>query len=283
MEKNTKVWFVTGASKGLGLTLVKKLLADGYKVAATSRNTNSLVKEAGPKSANFLPLQVELVHEDSVKKSIDDAIGHFGKIDIVVNNAGYGQFGTLEELTDEESRKNFDVNVFGLLNVIRNVMPFFRRQKSGHFFNITSIGGYVGGYSGWGIYCATKFAVSGLTEALEADAKAFGIKTTLVYPGYFRTDFLSSGSMQVPAKTIADYADARQSESLHRDSINGNQAGDPDKLAACLIKMSNEEKPPLHLFLGQDAYDLAIQKMKAVKDELEHWKEASIATAYDLN
>jgi len=154
-----KVWFVTGASKGLGLTLVKRLLNEGHSVAATSRNVSELKSAVDSESASFLPLEMDLINEASVSESIKKTADHFGKIDIIVNNAGYGQLGTLEELTDEESRKNFDTNVFGSLNVIRKAMPYLREQKNGHIINIASIGGLSGDFTGWGIYCATQFAV----------------------------------------------------------------------------------------------------------------------------
>lgn len=279
--ENKKVWFVTGASKGLGLTLVKKLLSAGYKVAATSRNSSALVKEIGTQSADFLPLEVDLMNEGSVQNAIEKTLNHFKTIDVVVNNAGYGQLGTLEELTDKEARTNFEVNVFGMLNVIRNVMPHFRSAKSGHVFNISSIAGYNAGFAGWGIYCATKFAVAGLTESLAAETKAFGIKVTLVYPGYFRTDFLSEGSIAMPSNAISEYEEARQSQELHQNQIAGNQPGDPEKAALALIKISNEDTPALHLFLGQDAFDLANQKMDIVKADLQEWKEISMSTSFN--
>lgn len=279
MDTN-KVWFVTGASKGLGLTLVKKLLANGYKVAATSRDVNALIAEIGATSEQFLPIAMDIVTESSVQKAVENTISHFKTIDVVVNNAGYGQIGTLEELSDEESRRNFDVNVFGLLNVIRNTMPHFRANKSGHFFNISSIGGYYGGFPGWGIYCSTKFAVSGLTEGLKAEAKAFGVNVTLVYPGYFRTSFLSADSMGLPKNPIADYEEARQSVLAHQNEINGNQPGDPEKAVDALIQISKEKNPPLHLFLGQDAYDMANSKIENVKTDLANWKDLTTSTSF---
>lgn len=275
------VWFVTGASKGLGLTLVKTLLAEGYKVAATSRNRAALTDEIGEASDYFLPLAVELTDEQSVKQAIEQTVSHFGTLDVVVNNAGYGQMGALEELSDEEARKSFDVNVFGLLNVVRQAMPVFRKNQSGHFFNITSIGGFAGNFAGWGIYCATKFAVSGLTEGLAAESRSFGVKTTLVYPGYFRTNFLASGSVQTPAMPISDYSEARESESFHRDQMNGNQQGSPEKFAEALIQLSKHAQPPLHLFLGPDAYEMAHSKMTAVQTELEQWKSVTLSTSFE--
>ncbi|MBB4800031.1 NAD(P)-dependent dehydrogenase (short-subunit alcohol dehydrogenase family) [Flavobacterium nitrogenifigens] len=276
---NKKVWFITGASKGIGLELAKKLLAQGYKVAATSRNEASLVKELGAISESFLPLEMDLVDEKSVKNAISKTINHFKTIDVLVNNAGYGLLGALEELTDAESRKNYEVNVFGLLNVIRNTMPILRANKSGHIFNISSVGGYYGEFPGWGIYCSTKFAVAGLTESLAAEVKSFGVHATIVYPGYFRTDFLKDSSLLLPQNPIADYKEVRQSESAHKDDINENQPGDPVKLAEALIKVSEDQNPPLHLFLGEDAYNMANQKIASVQGELESWKSVSVSTA----
>lgn len=278
--KNNKVWFITGASKGLGLILAKKLLAEGKKVAATSRSEEALIKAIGSPSENFLPLEMDLTNEKSVKNAIEVAVSHFKTIDVLVNNAGYGLLGTLEELTDEESRKNYEVNVFGLLNVIRNTMPYMRANRSGHIFNISSVGGYYGGFPGWGIYCSTKFAVAGLTESLAAEVKEFGVKVTLVYPGYFRTDFLTDSSLQLPKNAIGAYTEVRKSENLHKQSIDGNQPGDPEKLAIALIKMSEEESPALHLFLGQDAYDMANQKIDNVQKDLENWKAVSVSTSF---
>ena len=277
---NNKVWFITGASKGLGLELAKKLLAEGFKVAATSRNEASLIAALGKASENFLPLEMDLVDEKSVKTAIDRAVNHFKTIDVLVNNAGYGLLGALEELTDAEARKNYEVNVFGLLNVIRNAMPILRANQSGHIFNISSVGGYYGEFPGWGIYCSTKFAVAGLTESLAAEIKPFGVHATIVYPGYFRTDFLKDSSLLVPENPIAEYKEVRQSESAHKDDINENQPGDPIKLAEALIKVSQDQNPPLHLFLGEDAFNMANQKIASVQKELEGWKSVSVSTGF---
>jgi NAD(P)-dependent dehydrogenase (short-subunit alcohol dehydrogenase family) len=275
-----KVWFVTGASKGLGVSLVKKLLQNGYCVAATTRSTQSLIAEVGQVSKIFLPLEVSLTDNNDVKTAIEKSIAHFGKIDVVVNNAGYGQIGTLEELTDEETRKNFDINVFGALNVIRNVMPYLRKQKSGIIFNISSAGGFFGSFAGWGVYCSTKFAMAGFTEALAEEAKGFGISATVVYPGYFRTDFLAKGSVKTPTHSIEEYEVARQSEKLHLDSVNGNQPNDPDKAADVLIAISKEKNPPVHLLLGKDSYDILQNKIDFITKDAEQWKEYTFSTAF---
>ncbi|MEN4761306.1 SDR family NAD(P)-dependent oxidoreductase [Chryseobacterium sp. C39-AII1] len=273
-----KVWFVTGASKGLGLSLIKKLLEQNYRVAATTRNVQSLIAEIGEISETFLPLEVSLTDNENVKSAIEKTVQHFGQLDVVVNNAGYGQLGTLEELSDEEARANFDVNVFGTLNVIRNAMPHLRVQKSGHIFNISSIGGYSGNFPGWGIYCSTKFAVAGLTEALAEEVKDFGVKATVVYPGYFRTDFLSKESVRTPENSIPEYEAARNSEQAHLDEINGNQPNDPDKGAEAIITISEVENPPVHFLLGSGTDEFLNNKIKTITSDAEKWSELTYST-----
>ncbi|GAA5090802.1 SDR family NAD(P)-dependent oxidoreductase [Chryseobacterium ginsengisoli] len=274
-----KVWFVTGASKGLGLVLVKKLLAEGFPVAATSRTVESLISEIGETSENFLPLGVNITDNDDVKSAIAKTVEYFGQIDVIVNNAGYGQLGTLEELSDEEARANFDVNVFGSLNVIRNAMPYLREQKSGNIFNISSIGGYSGNFPGWGIYCSTKFAVAGFTEALAEEAKDFGIHATVVYPGYFRTDFLTKDSVKTPVNSIEAYETARNSEQAHLNEINGNQPNDPEKGAEVLIQISKEKNPPVHLLLGVETNDFLNNKIEAITKDAKAWENLTVSTA----
>lgn len=278
--KQDTVWFVTGASKGLGLVLARKLLAAGHRVAATSRSEADLVAQLGPASARFLPLPLDLGDEAAVAAAVARARAHLGGLDVVVNNAGYGQLGTVEEVTDAEARQNFDVNVFGALNVLRAALPHLRAQRSGHVFNISSIGGYTADFAGWGIYCATKFALSGLTESLRAELKPFGVAVTLVYPGYFRTEFLSSGSVGKPSRPIADYQAARASERAHLDEIHQHQPGDPEKLADALLFAHQLAAPPLHLFLGSDAVSVAEAKQAQVAAELSAHRALSVSTDY---
>jgi NAD(P)-dependent dehydrogenase (short-subunit alcohol dehydrogenase family) len=277
--KASKVWYVTGASKGLGLALIKKLVHDGYRVAATSRNIDELNKEVGS-SANFLPLGVDITNENSVRASITETVKKFGTIDVVVNNAGYGQLGTLEETTDAEARENFDVNVFGTLHVIRAVMSHFRQQKSGHIINISSIAGFVGGFPGWGIYNATKFAVAGMTEALAVEAKSHGITATIVYPGYFKTNFLKQGSLRLAKNRLAEYKEARDLEVIHDTQVIGNQPGDPEKAAAAFVALAESKNPPLHLFLGTDSYTMATGKIGALQQELNATEALSKSTDF---
>lgn len=267
--KTNAVWFVTGASKGLGLSLVKALLARGHRIAATSRSASALTKVVGPENDRFLPLEMDVLDEASVARAVERTKAHFGGLDVVVNNAGYGQLGAVEELTDAEARKNFDVNVFGPLNVFRAALPLLRAQRSGHVFNVSSIGGYVGAFSGWGVYCSTKFALSGLTESLHADLAPLGVRVTLVYPGYFRTEFLSEGSVVRPSRPIADYEAARASEQAHVETIHHNQPGDPDRLAQALIQTYEAAEPPLHLFLGSDAVAMAEARTKDLLATIE--------------
>lgn len=274
-----KVWFVTGASKGLGFELVKKLLSNGYKVAATSRTVTSLTDAFGEVSENFLPLSMNITDNNDVQSVLAKTVEHFGNVDIIVNNAGYGQLGTLEELSDAEARANFDVNVFGTLNVIRNAMPYLREQKSGNIFNISSVGGYYGGFPGWGVYCSTKFAVAGFTEALAEEAKDFGVHATVVYPAYFRTDFLTKDSVKTPENSIEAYEAARNSEKSHLDEINGNQPNDPEKAADVLMQISKEENPPVHLLLGVGAPEFLNNKIEAITKDAKDWESLTLSTA----
>ncbi len=276
-----KIWFVTGASKGLGLVLVRQLLAQGHAVAATSRHAEELTQAVQPTAADrFLPLQVNLGDEASVRQALETTVRTLGGLDVVVNNAGYGQVGALEELTDQEARQNFDVNVFGTLNVLRHATPYLRQQGHGRVFNISSIGGFNGNFPGWGIYCATKFAVTGLTEAYAAEVQSFGIGATVVMPGYFRTEFLSAGSLGTPAHALDAYQLVRDSQQAHANDINGNQPGDPAKAVALLIEVSEAENPPLHLFLGEDAYAAAESQIAAVRHDMKQWQQAATATGF---
>jgi NAD(P)-dependent dehydrogenase (short-subunit alcohol dehydrogenase family) len=272
------IWFITGGSKGIGLRLAQRLAKAGAKVAVTSRSKNALVDKLGE---GILPLEVDLGDEASVRHAVEQTIAHFGGLDVVVNNAGYGQFGAVEEVSDAEARANFDVNVFGLLNVLRATLPQFRRQRAGHIFNIASIGGLTGAFPGFGVYCATKFAVAGLSEGLHSDLAGLGVNVTCVYPGYFRTDFLAAGSPALPATPIADYQAAHALVEQHvGGGINGNQPGDPDKLADVLMDVATAANPPLHLVLGSDALGLAEKKVDTLRAALDEHRAMSVSTDF---
>ena len=276
MNNGKKVWFITGASKGLGLSLVKQLLAAGHYVAGTSRNTTELEQAAEPASEQFLPLQVNLADETSVAGAIQKTIDTWNRIDVVINNAGYGIGGSIEELADQQTRDNFDINVFGTLNVIRTVMPQLRKQRSGHIINIASIAGFTAS-TGWGIYAATKYAIVGLTEVLAADVAPLGIKATVVAPGAFRTQFLSQESLVMTNNPIADYQHIRDAhQKFHQ--MNGAQAGDPEKAAAAMISIVSEPNPPLYLLLGTDALERASRKLNLLETEFKTWEPLTRST-----
>jgi len=277
-ENKSKVWFITGASKGFGLSLVKQLLAGGQKVTATSRYVDSLLRAAGEVSENFLPLYANLADDKSVANAIETAYNTFNGLDVVINNAGYGIGGSIEELTDEEARESFDVNVFGTLNVIRAVMPYLREQQSGHIINISSIAG-IAPATGWALYAATKFAVIGLSQVLAEDVKSMGIKVTVVAPGAFRTNFLNADSLVIAKNPIDAYTDVRSSHARYLQ-MDGKQAGDPEKAAAAIIRVAGEENPPVHLLLGEDAYNRAMNKLEVLGHEFKLNEELSKSMAY---
>jgi len=280
-QTQNKVWFITGAARGIGLSLARQAMAKGDSVAATSRTLESLRQAFGDDSAQFLALEVDLVSEASVKAAIDKTIATFGRIDRVVNNAGYGQQGAVEALSDAELRRNFDVNVFAPLHVLRHSLPHLRRQRSGHIFNVASIVGFQGGYAGWGSYVASKFALAGLTETLAAELAELGIKATVVYPGPVRTGFLSKDSLVVAERSIDDYTEAQASLDLHLNELDGKQAGDPEKVATLILQAASVAEPRVHLFAGKIANMLAEQKMEAVRKNIDAWRGASDATDFD--
>lgn len=274
-----KVWFVTGASKGLGLSLVKKLIGNGYRVAATSRNLQNLTDAMGSfDEKKFLPLEVDLASEKSITGAIGKTVAHFGKIDVLVNNAGYGIGGAVEELSQQEIKGSFDINVFAVIMSMQAVMPYFRAQKSGNIINISSIAGFAPG-TGWGIYAATKYAVTGLSEVMAEDVKEFGIKVTVVAPGAFRTEFLTDNSLVFAADKIEGYQAIRESHGKYA-AMNGSQAGDPEKLAQVFIDLAENPDPPVRLYLGSDAYRRAKEKTKLLSEELEMNREISFSTDF---
>jgi NAD(P)-dependent dehydrogenase (short-subunit alcohol dehydrogenase family) len=277
-SENKKVWFVTGASKGLGLALTKALLEQGYQVAATSRNVDQLTIATGADSANFLPLGVDLTNSTAVKKAIADTVQQFGRLDVIVNNAGYGMGGTVEEFTEEEMKRSFAVNVFAPVYVMQAALPFLRKQSSGHIINISSIAGFAA-TTGWAMYAATKFALTGMTEVLGHDLKELNIHTTVVAPGAFRTEFLSDNSLVFTKTQIDDYVSIHKTHEKFRN-MNGLQAGDPKKAAIAFIKLAEMPDPPARLFLGTDAYNRAKAKITEIDSSLEALKTLSFSTDY---
>jgi NAD(P)-dependent dehydrogenase (short-subunit alcohol dehydrogenase family) len=275
----SKVWYVTGASQGLGLDLVKKLLENGYRVAATSRNAQSLKNTVGMIDAGrFLPLSVDLGNFDSIDESIQQTLTTFGRIDVVVNNAGYGMTGTVEEITEHEIRNIIDINVVATINVVKAVLPILRKQRSGYIINMGSVAGFAG-VPGWSVYSATKAAVAAFTEVLALDVKEFGIKATVVEPSGFRTGFLTQNSLAITESKIEGYQAVKDTQHRYL-AANGKQAGDPQRATAILIELAESEQPPLHLYLGTDAYNRASGKLAAMTSELEEWKGTTISADY---
>ncbi|MFA6060598.1 MAG: SDR family oxidoreductase [Taibaiella sp.] len=277
---NQKIWFVTGASKGMGLLLTKILLEKGNKVAATSRNSDLLKSNVGIESDHFLPLALDITNSEAVKQAISQTIEYFGGLDVAVNNAGFSFIGSLEELTDEEFRKALDVNLFGMVNVIRASMAQFRKQRSGRIINIASAAGYIAGPN-IGSYVASKFAIVGLTEALALEAIRLNIKPTVVLPGSFRTNFLDDGSLNYVKNPIPDYESVNTYNSYAERA--GKQPGDPEKLVAELVNLANMENPPVHLILGPDSFKMIMDKRARDLEEFEAFKKISLSTDLKVN
>ncbi len=276
---STKVWYITGASQGLGLSLVKKLLSAGYRVAATSRSVNDMQKAVGSNdSLRFLPLEVDLTNTGAIHDSIERTIDAFGTIDVIVNNAGYGMEGTVEELDEKAMRAIFEINVFAGISVIKYVLPYLRRQRSGHIINISSVAGFVGA-PGWSIYSATKSALIAFSEVLALDLRELGIKVTVVGPSGFRTGFLSKKSLVTTESQIADYQAVSKTRSRYA-AMDGNQDGDPEKAAKLFIQLAENPEPPMHLWLGANAIDRASEKIESMGQELKKWKELSVSADY---
>lgn len=274
-NQKEQVWFITGASKGFGLALVKQLLERGNKVAATSRHKESIEKEVG-NNPNLLALTVDITSDAEVKKAIEQTVATFGKIDVAVNNAGYMLLGALEEVSDKEFRQSVNVNVFAFQNVIRNVMPYFRKQQSGHFFNFASSAGYSADACA-GSYNAVKHAVIGFSEALALEVKPFNIKVTIVAPGLFRTNFL--GEFPVAQDKIAGYPTQLLVDAMNQ--YDGQQPGDPNKLVKILIDTVGKDDAPLHLVMGKDAYQRALDYYKSQIERLETLKDLSFSTDFE--
>lgn len=276
---NSKVWYVTGASQGLGLILVKKLLENGYRVAATSRNAQKLQNAVNVIDTNsFLPLAVDLNNVDCINESIQQTIAAFGRIDVVVNNAGYGMAGTVEEVMEQDVRRIFDINILSPINVVRGILPIMRAQRSGYIINIGSVAGFVGA-PGWSVYSATKAALAAFSEVLALDVKEFGIKVTVAEPAGFRTGFLTKDSLAYTDSSIEGYEAVKKTQERYL-AADGKQPGNPEKAAEIFMELAALEQPPLHLYMGQDAYDRASAKLTGMVEEIENWKSTTISADY---
>ena len=276
---DSKVWFITGCSSGFGLSLVKKALESGYNVVATARNTQNLSEIKNKYGKKILVVKLDVTNNDQVKEAVNIAVNSLGRIDVLVNNAGYGLVGALEEYSDEEMHKNFDTNFWAALNIIRKVLPVMRDQGSGHIINI-SAGAAIMNEKGFSIYAASKAALELASEALCWELKPLGIKVTNIVPGPFRTDFLNR-SLDKANNKIHEYDQTVGKFTEFLDKIDGTQPGDPDKAAEAIINISKLEKPPLYLYLGEYAYKTANRKIKTMKEYLDDYEDLGLNTEFD--
>jgi NAD(P)-dependent dehydrogenase (short-subunit alcohol dehydrogenase family) len=270
-----KTWFITGASRGFGALITEAVLLSGDAVVATARDPSSIADHP-----RLLKLPLDVTNEAQARGAAARGIEEFERIDVLVNNAGYGLLGAVEEANALETERVFATNVFGLLNVTRAVLPYMRRRRSGHVVNMSSIGGYASS-PGWGIYCATKFAVEGISEALSIELAPLGIHATVVEPGYFRTTFLSAQSLSSTAARIDDYADTVGKMRTFAAAANHQQPGDPQRLAQVIVQLAAARKPPTRLALGRDTVAAIQKKHREVERELGLWHSVSLSTDFN--
>ena len=273
-----KTWFITGASRGFGLRIAKLALEQGDNVVATARRAEAVIEALGPRE-RLLALPLDVTDEAQAKAAAAAAVEAFGSIDVLLNNAGFGLLGAVEEASAADVERVYRTNVFGLLNVTRAVLPVMRAQRSGRILNISSIGGYRAG-PGFGVYSSTKFAVEGLSESLHAELAPLGVHVTVVEPGYFRTDFLDATSLTVSGGEIEDYAETAGRVRRVAADLNHGQPGDPDRLAQVIVDFADAANPPVRLPLGSDT--VAAIEAKHVSDAaiVAKWREVSVSTDF---
>jgi NAD(P)-dependent dehydrogenase (short-subunit alcohol dehydrogenase family) len=274
-----RVWMITGAARGIGARIARAALDQGDAVVATGRDLDTVRKAFPANDALLLPLSLDVTDEAGAAHAVETALARFGRIDVLVNNAGYGLLGAVEEATAEEVRRLYETNVFGLLNVTRAVLPSMRARRSGHVVNISSLGGYQSG-PGFGVYCSTKFAVEGLTEALHGELAPLGIHATVVEPGYFRTDFLEGNSLAVSPRILDDYAASAGQVREAAKRISRNQPGDPQRLARAVLELVASDTPPLRLPLGTDTLKVIRDKHSFVEQETRRWEALAASTDF---
>lgn len=276
---SSQVWFITGCSSGFGKSLCELLLQEGESVVATARNPDQLtgLKKFAKNEKQLLTLRLDVTQTDQIKSAVEAAVAHFGRIDVCINNAGYGAMGALEELPEADIRTVFDTNVFGLIEVSRAITPLFRKQKSGRFINLSSVAGMVA-LPGASIYAATKFAVEGFSEALAGELASFGVKVTLIEPGGVRTEF-ASRSLKV-APYHPDYNEALAVSRKYYETIGGNQPGDPVACAKLMIEIGRHPNPPLRLVMGKIAIGRVEKKLADYAKERAEWREKTLLTDY---
>ena len=268
-----KVWFITGCSSGFGSALAKELLENGYQVAVTARNIDQVktLTDAYPETA--FPISLDVTNPLQITSALESAIARFGRIDVLVNNAGIGYFGAIEESEEDEVRKMFEINVFGLAKMTQAVLPYMRKQRSGHILNIASIGG-LRSFPGIGFYNATKYAVDGLSESLSKEVAPLGIKVTIIAPSGFRTDW-AGRSAKNTSISIEDYATTAGKNMGDIRGYSGNQPGDPVRAAKAMILVTETENPPLRLLLGAAALKGGRIKLDELKHDFDTWAAVS--------
>ncbi len=278
-ETGGKVWFVTGASRGLGAAITGAALAAGNMVVAAARNPATVTNTLGEAGSRLLPVALDVTDARAATEAVEAAVARFGRVDVLVNNAGYGLYGAFEEMTPEEVAQQFATNVFGLMSVTRAVLPVMRRQHSGRILNIASVGGYRGSDRG-SIYSASKFAVEGFSESLGIELAELGVRVTIVEPGFMRTDFLEHGSVRFGSNPIEEYAAGTAARRAFFAQRSGEQAGDPTKLGQALVKLADDPEPPTRFQAGTDAMEGMRQKNAHVQAEMERWRALSASTDF---
>ncbi|MEO6039080.1 MAG: oxidoreductase [Saprospiraceae bacterium] len=269
-----KVWLITGCSTGFGRELATYVLAQGYSAAVAARNTNDVQDIVAGHEDRAIALQLDVTRPEQIEAAVKATTQRFGRIDVLVNNAGIGYFGAVEESEEAAVRNMFEINFFGLAKMIQAVLPIMRAQRSGHIVNIASIGGLVG-FPAVGFYNATKFAVDGLSESLAKETAPLGIKVTIVAPSGFRTDWAGRSAENSP-HVIADYADTAGANKNAIRGYSGNQPGDPARAAQAIVKAVEAEKPPLRLLLGVAALKGARHKLEMLKKDFDAWEETTV-------
>ncbi len=278
-SNNKKVWLITGSSTGFGRALAEAVLKHGDRLIATARKPEQLqdLVNQYPETAKAVPLDVTNLTQ--AKAAVEAALAAFGRLDVLVNNAGYGLIGALEEVNEQQIRGNFETNLFGAINMIRAVLPIIREQKGGHIVNMSAIAGF-SNELGFSIYGGAKFALEGVSEAVHGEVAPLGIKVTIVEPGPFRTDFIGR-SLDRAEDTIDAYSETVGKFLQFLDKIEGSQPGDPDKAAQVLIQVVESENPPLRLVLGKYAYNKFRQKLDSLTAELDAWEAIAANTDFE--
>jgi|SRR6187402_1754170 len=275
-----KTWYITGSNRGLGLELARAVLEAGDRVAAAARKPMQITKQLAGYGGRLLPVELDVTNQHSVQEAAKQVFAEFGHIDVLVNNAGYGQLGVFEQISEADIARQFETNVFGTFGVTRSVLPVMRAQRSGIILTISSIGGLIG-FDGSSIYCSTKFALEGWSESLNLELEVFGIKAVLVEPGFFRTDFLDSSSVAYSDIEIPDYHHYSQARKKQLDSMNHLQPGDPVKFGQALLKLVNSKSLPVRFAAGSDAFKVVVGRNQSHQAEADQWHDLTVSTDID--